>query len=150
SLEDNVTLNRPGLAGEATRAAARAAGIADEVDGFPEGWRTVVGERGLTVSGGQRQRLALARALVGAPGVLVLDDVFASVDAAKEEEIIEQLRAVSGRTVLMMTHRLRAARAADRIVVLAGGRIVESGRHDALLAAGGLYAELWRIQQLEE
>ena len=150
SIEENVTLQRPGLEGEATRAAAVAAGIADEVDGFAEGWRTVVGERGLTVSGGQRQRLALARALVGAPPVLVLDDVFASVDAAKEEEIIEQLRAVSGRTVLMMTHRLRAARAADRIVVLAGGRIVEVGRHDVLLAAGGLYAELWRIQQLEE
>jgi ATP-binding cassette subfamily B protein len=150
SIEDNVTLQRQGLEGETTRAAAVAAGIADEVDGFAEGWRTVVGERGLTVSGGQRQRLALARALVGAPAVLVLDDVFASVDAAKEEEIIEQLRAVSGRTVLMMTHRLRAARAADRIVVLAGGRIVEVGRHDVLLAAGGLYAELWRIQQLEE
>jgi ATP-binding cassette subfamily B protein len=132
------------------RAAASQAGIAAEVERFPEGWRTVVGERGLTVSGGQRQRLALARALVGAPPVLVLDDVFASVDAVKEEEIVEHLRPGAGRTVLMMTHRLRAARAADRIVVLAGGRIVESGRHEALLAAGGLYAELWRIQQLEE
>lgn len=151
SLEDNVTLGRNGVDAERTRAAAAAAGIAVEVEGFAEGWRTVVGERGLTVSGGQRQRLALARALVGDPPVLVLDDVFASVDAAKEEEIIENLRAAAaGRTVLLMTHRLRAARAADRIVVLAGGRVVESGRHEALLAAGGVYAELWRIQQLED
>jgi ATP-binding cassette, subfamily B, multidrug efflux pump len=149
SIEDNVTLGRP-LDLDRVRAAAAMAGIAEEVEGFPRGWDTVVGERGLTVSGGQRQRLALARALVGAPPVLLLDDVFASVDAAKEEEIIERLRPLAGRTVLVMTHRLRAARAADRIVVLAGGRIVESGRHEALLAAGGLYAELWRIQQLEE
>jgi ATP-binding cassette, subfamily B, multidrug efflux pump len=151
SLEENVTLGRDGVDLGAARAAGAAAGIADEVEGFAEGWRTVVGERGLTVSGGQRQRLALARAFVGAPPVLVLDDVFASVDTAKEEEIIDNLRgAAAGRTVLMMTHRLRAARAADRIVVLGAGRVVESGRHDALLAAGGLYAELWRIQQLEE
>ena len=151
SIEDNVTLGRDGVDTPRARAAAAAAGIAGEVEGFAEGWRTVVGERGLTVSGGQRQRLALARALVGDPPVLVLDDVFASVDAAKEEEIIENLRAAAaGRTVLLMTHRLRAARAADRIVVLAGGRVVESGRHEALLAAGGVYAELWRIQQLED
>jgi ATP-binding cassette subfamily B protein len=151
SIEENVTLGRDGVDVAQARAAAAAAGIAGEVDGFVEGWRTVVGERGLTVSGGQRQRLALARALVGDPPVLVLDDVFASVDTAKEEEIIENLRAAAvGRTVLLMTHRLRAARAADRIVVLGGGRVVESGRHEALLAAGGLYAELWRIQQIEE
>lgn len=151
SLEDNVSLARDGVDLTRARAAAAAAGIAEEVDDFAEGWRTVVGERGLTVSGGQRQRLALARALVGNPPVLVLDDVFASVDTAKEEEIIGHLReAAAGRTVLMMTHRLRAARAADRIVVLGAGRVVESGHHDALLAAGGLYAELWRIQQLEE
>ena len=150
SIENNVTLGRDGLDLARVRTAAATAGIADEVDGFPAGWGTVAGERGLTVSGGQRQRLALARGLVGDPPVLVLDDVFASVDAAKEEEIIEQLRSVTGHTVLMMTHRLRAARAADRIVVLAAGRIVESGRHETLLAAGGLYAELWRIQQLEE
>jgi ATP-binding cassette subfamily B multidrug efflux pump len=151
SIEDNVTLGRDGVDAGQARAAAAAAGIAGEVEGFSEGWRTVVGERGLTVSGGQRQRLALARALVSDPPVLVLDDVFASVDAAKEEEIIENLRAAAaGRTVLLMTHRLRAARAADRIVVLAGGRVVESGRHEVLLAAGGVYAELWRIQQLED
>jgi ATP-binding cassette subfamily B protein len=83
--------------------------------------------------------------------VLVLDDVFASVDAAKEEEIVQNLRPVTaGRTVLMVTHRLRAARAADRIAVLAGGRVVESGTHESLLAGGGAYARLWRIQQLEE
>jgi ATP-binding cassette subfamily B protein len=151
SIETNVTLEREGVDLAHARSAAASAGIAGEVDGFVDGWGTVVGERGLTVSGGQRQRLALARALVGDPAVLVLDDVFASVDTAKEEEIIENLRtAARGRTVLLMTHRLRAARAADRIVVLGRGRVVESGRHDELLTAGGLYAELWRIQQIEE
>lgn len=151
SIEDNVTLGRDGVDLARAREAGAAAGISGEVENFAQGWGTVVGERGLTVSGGQRQRLALARALVGNPPVLVLDDVFASVDTAKEEEIIENLRAaVAGRTVLLMTHRLRAARAADRIVVLGGGRVVESGQHDELLAAGGLYAELWRIQQIEE
>jgi ATP-binding cassette subfamily B multidrug efflux pump len=151
SIVDNVTLGREGVDLGRARRAAVIAGVDGEVEDFAEGWRTVVGERGLTVSGGQRQRLALARALSGDPPVLVLDDVFASVDSAKEEEIIENLRAaVAGRTVLMMTHRLRAARAADRIVVLGDGRVVESGHHDELLAAGGLYAELWRVQQLEE
>jgi ATP-binding cassette subfamily B protein len=81
----------------------------------------------------------------------VLDDAFASVDAAKEEEVAANLRrAVAGRTVLMMTHRLRAACTADRIIVLDGGRVVETGRHGALVRRGGLYARLWRIQQLEE
>jgi ATP-binding cassette subfamily B protein len=103
------------------------------------------------VSGGQRQRLALARALAGGPSVLVLDDVFASVDAAKEEEIVANLaREAAGRTVLLMTHRLRAARAASRVIVLVDGRVVEQGPHDELLRAGGMYARLWRIQQLEE
>ena len=111
----------------------------------------MLGERGLTVSGGQRQRLALARALAGAPRLLVLDDVFASVDAVKEEEIVANLaREAAGRTVLLMTHRLRAARAASRVVVLVEGRVAEQGRHDELVSAGGLYARLWRIQQLEE
>ena len=146
SIADNVTLGRTGLD---IVAAARAAAVDAEVAAFPEGYATVVGERGLTVSGGQRQRLALARALAGERHVLVLDDVFASVDAETEEAIVRSLRS-SGLTVLVMTHRLRVAQAADRIVVLDAGRVVAIGEHAALLAADGVYARLWRRQRLEE
>ncbi len=151
SIMDNVRLGRERVAPPAGRAAAAVAGVAEEIAQLSDGWDTVVGERGLTVSGGQRQRLALARAVAGDPPVLVLDDVFAAVDPAKEEEIIANLRrATAGRTVLLMTHRLNAARAADRIVVLLEGRVAEIGTHDDLMRAGGAYAGLWRIQQLEE
>ncbi len=151
SIRDNIALGRE-VADEARiRAAAGAAGIADEVERFPAGFDTVVGERGLTLSGGQRQRVALARALVAAPPILVLDDAFASVDAAKEEEIVANLRGLrAGHTVVLMTHRLRAAQVADRIVVLDAGRVVETGPHGELVTAGGVYARLWRVQQLEE
>jgi ATP-binding cassette subfamily B protein len=151
SIAENIALGRDEALSIGLREAAAVAGVADEIDRFPAGFDSVVGERGLTLSGGQRQRVTLARALAGAPPLLVLDDAFASVDAAKEEEVAANLRrAVAGRTVLLMTHRLRAACTADRIIVLDAGRVVDTGRHEALVRRGGLYARLWRIQQLEE
>jgi ATP-binding cassette subfamily B protein len=149
SVRDNVLLGPDRGDGVALDAAARAAGVLDEVARLPEGWDTVVGERGVTLSGGQRQRVALARALVGDPPLLLLDDPFASVDPHKEREILDAvLAARRGRTTLLMTHRLRAAAAADRIAVLDGGVVVESGTHAQLLAAGGLYARLWRLERI--
>jgi ATP-binding cassette, subfamily B, multidrug efflux pump len=151
SIRENVALGRDDVSADRVRKVADVAGITDEIDRFPAGFDAVVGERGLTLSGGQRQRVTLARALAGVAPVLVLDDAFASVDAAKEEEILANLRRVlAGRTVLLMTHRLRAASMADRIVVLDAGRVAETGGHEELLRRAGLYARLWRIQQLEE
>src|SRR5256712_5217762 len=145
-IDDHVTRGRAGLD---VAAAAREAAVDAEVAAFSGGYATIVGERGLTVSGGQRQRLALARALAGRPRILVLDDVFASVDTVTEDAIVRTLRA-SGLTILVATHRPRVAQAADRIVVLDRRRLLASGDHPSLLAARGLYARLWRRQQLEE
>ncbi|HXJ82691.1 MAG TPA: ABC transporter ATP-binding protein [Candidatus Methylomirabilis sp.] len=151
SLRDNVRLADETADDPRVRSAAEFAGLDEDVQGFAHGWDTVVGERGLTLSGGQRQRVALARALIGNPPYLVLDDVLASVDAGKEWEILRSLRdALRGRTTLVMTHRLRAAQEADWVVVLDEGQVVEQGRHPDLLSSGGLYARLWRVQQLED
>ncbi len=127
--------------------AAIAAGLARDLERMPEGYATVVGERGITLSGGQRQRVALARGLAADPRVLILDDSLSSVDAETERVILERLRQVMrGRTSILISHRVAAVKAADQIVVLDAGGVAEVGSHDALLAQGGLYAELYQSQ----
>jgi ATP-binding cassette subfamily B protein len=135
----------------APRAAIQQAACLAEADAFiqalPLGYDTVVGERGQRLSGGQRQRLALARALLKDPPVLILDEATAAVDNETEAAIQASLdRVTADRTTLVIAHRLSTVRHADRIVVMEQGRIVESGRHDDLLSAGGAYANLWRVQ----
>jgi ATP-binding cassette subfamily B protein len=128
-------------------AAAKAAGLDRDVAAMPEGLSTIVGERGITLSGGQRQRVALARALAAAPRLLVLDDSLSSVDAETERVILAHLRDVMhGRTAVLISHRVAAIKDADQILVLDQGRIVERGTHDELIAAGGLYGELYHTQ----
>jgi ATP-binding cassette subfamily B protein len=129
----------------------RLAHLDQDVAGFPDGYDTRVGERGITLSGGQKQRVALARALVVDPSLLILDDALAAVDTATEEAILGQLRAIRlSRTCLIVSHRISTVRDADLILVLDAGRIVEQGTHAALVAAGGLYADMHRRQLLEE
>ena len=136
------------LSGEPrVHAAATSAGLTRDLAVMPEGLATIVGERGITLSGGQRQRVALARALASAPRLLVLDDSLSSVDAETEQLILGHLRAVmAGRTAVLISHRVAAIKDADQILVIDQGRVVERGSHDELLAAGGLYSELYRGQ----
>jgi ATP-binding cassette subfamily B protein len=131
--------------------AARIARLDADLTDFPRGYETIVGERGITLSGGQKQRTAIARALVVDPKILVLDDALSSVDTYTEEEILSRLRGVMRqRTSIIVSHRISTVRDADQILVLHEGRLVERGRHDDLVARGGIYAELYRKQLLEE
>lgn len=122
-----------------------------DVQDFPRGYDTLVGERGVTLSGGQKQRTAIARAILREPTLLILDDALSAVDTKTEEEILRGLTAVmKSRTTLLVSHRVSTVRHADCIVVLDHGRIVEQGTHAALLAQGGLYTELERLQRLRD
>jgi ATP-binding cassette subfamily B protein len=147
TLRENIAFGAPEAG---VPSAAEVASLTPDVARFPGGWDTPVGERGLTLSGGQRQRATLARALLRDPRILVLDDAFAAVDAETEAAILARLlERIRGRTTLVITHRLRIAAMLDRIVVLDNGRLVEEGAHAELLTRGGVYARLWRRQQLE-
>jgi ATP-binding cassette subfamily B multidrug efflux pump len=159
TLSENVAFGAPAdgtQAAGADRMAAvvRAASIArldKDLDDFPDGYETVVGERGITLSGGQKQRTALARAVMVDPRILILDDALSAVDTYTEEEILSRLRGVMRqRTSIIISHRVSTVRDADQILVLDEGRLAERGRHDDLVAQGGLYAELYRKQLLEE
>ncbi|XXY44700.1 ABC transporter ATP-binding protein [Sorangium sp. So ce269] len=136
---------------EVIRAAAAEAEVLGEVLSLPDGFDTVVGERGVQLSGGQRQRVALARALVREPTVLVLDDPLSAVDAKTEQAILAAIeRQAARRTVILITHRVAAARRCDAVLVLEQGKVLERGTHDELVRAGGLYASFAEEQQLEE
>jgi ATP-binding cassette subfamily B protein len=151
TLRENIALGVPGASEEEIRQAAEIAGLADDIEGFPKKYDTLVGERGITLSGGQKQRAAIARAVLRNPRILILDDALSSVDTYTEERILRRLAGVMRqRTTLLISHRVSTVRHADQIVVLKGGRIVERGRHEELLARGGYYTDLYQKQLLEE
>ena len=147
SISANIAYGRPEASQEEIVAAARAAQAHEFISSFPAGYDTVVGERGVTLSGGQRQRVAIARALLMDPRILILDDSLSSVDTQTEKLIQEALdRLMKGRTTFVIAHRLSTVRRADLILVMDGGRIVQRGRHEELLAQGGLYREIHDLQ----
>jgi ATP-binding cassette, subfamily B, multidrug efflux pump len=150
-IRENIALGVDTATDEEIHNAAAAANIAEDIESFPDSYRTLVGERGITLSGGQKQRTAIARALIRDPRILILDDALSSVDTNTEDKILNHLRDVlHGRTTIFISHRVSTVRNADRIAVLHGGRIVESGTHDELLALNGYYTDLYNKQLLEE
>ncbi len=151
TIRENIAFGVESATDDAIRQAAQGSSIAQDIEGFPESYNTVVGERGITLSGGQKQRTAIARALIRNPRILILDDALSSVDTYTEERILEHLkRVMEGRTTIFISHRVSTVRNADQIAVLSGGRIVELGKHEDLLALNGYYADLYNKQLLEE
>ncbi len=151
TVRDNIAFGAAEASDDEVRRAAEGASIASDIEGFPEQYKTMVGERGITLSGGQKQRTAIARALIRNPRILVLDDALSSVDTYTEEKILNHLREIMrGRTTIFISHRVSTVRNADQIAVLHGGRIVELGTHEQLIARNGYYTDLYNKQLLEE
>ncbi len=147
TIEYNIAYGRPGASKDEIVAAARAAHIHEFVSRLPDGYATTVGERGLKLSGGEKQRVAIARTLLKRPSILVFDEATSALDSRTERVIQAELDAIAaGRTTLVIAHRLSTIVNADQIVVIDGGRVVERGTHAQLLAAGGAYARLWALQ----
>ncbi|WP_330230559.1 ABC transporter ATP-binding protein/permease [Nocardia sp. NBC_00508] len=146
TIEDNVRLGRPDAGDAEVRAAATAARLDEVIERLPDGWATKVGEGGALLSGGERQRVSIARALLKNAPIVLLDEVTSALDPVNEAAVHQGIeRLMTGRTVVMVAHRLRTVRRADRVVFFDRGRIVEAGSHDELLRRGGRYADVWNL-----
>lgn len=148
TIEYNIAYGKPGASKEAIVAAAKAASIHDFIESLPDGYNSMVGERGLKLSGGEKQRVAIARTLLKDPAILIFDEATSALDSKAEQAIQSQLKEIAkNRTTLVIAHRLSTVADAQQILVLDHGRIVERGTHPQLLAANGLYAQMWQRQQ---
>ena len=151
SIEYNIAYGKPGASKADIVAAARAASIHDFIETLPDGYATMVGERGLKLSGGEKQRVAIARTLLKDPAILIFDEATSALDSKAEQAIQGQLKEIAkNRTTLVIAHRLSTVADAQQILVLDHGRIVERGTHQVLLAADGLYAQMWERQQARQ
>jgi subfamily B ATP-binding cassette protein MsbA len=147
SVRDNIAFGKKGVTEEQILEAAKLANADEFIARMPHGYDTLIGERGETLSGGQRQRIGIARAIIRNNPILILDEPTAALDTESESLVMEALeRLMKGRTVITIAHRLSTIRDADKIIVLKGGVVAEEGSHDQLIARGGVYAELYRIQ----
>ncbi|EPQ18451.1 ATP-binding cassette sub-family B member 6, mitochondrial [Myotis brandtii] len=148
TIANNIRYGRITAGNDEVQAAAKAAGIHDAIVAFPEGYETQVGERGLKLSGGEKQRVAIARTILKAPNIILLDEATSALDTSNERAIQSSLAKVcANRTTIVVAHRLSTVVNADQILVIKDGCIVERGRHEALLSRGGMYADMWRLQQ---
>ena len=151
SIKDNIRFGKEDASSEEIEQAAKDASVHDNIIGFKEGYQTILGERGITLSGGQKQRVSIARAIVHDPRILLLDDCLSAVDTETEEEILKNLQRIGkDKTTVIVSHRVSSAKSADKIIVLEGGRIIQRGNHNGLIAQEGYYKELYNKQLSEK
>ncbi|WP_133152693.1 ATP-binding cassette domain-containing protein, partial [Vibrio sp. 10N.261.52.A1] len=151
SVRDNIAIRMPSASLEQVVVAARLAGAHEFIIKLPKGYDTILAEGGNSISGGQKQRLAIARALMTKPKILILDEATSALDEESQQVINENMVEISrGRTVITVAHRLSAVEHCDRIVVIEEGEVTEQGPHEALLNLDGCYTKLWRLQQLKQ
>src|SRR5450830_2167095 len=151
TIEYNIAYGKPGASKDDIIAAAKAASIHDFIESLPDGYASMVGERGLKLSGGEKQRVAIARTLLKNPAILIFDEATSALDSRAEQEIQAELKNIAkNRTTLVIAHRLSTVADAQQILVLDHGRIVERGTHQSLLARDGLYAQMWTRQQARQ
>jgi len=150
-VRSNLAFGAADASMEAIDAVAETAGIREAIEELPDRYDQMLGERGVNLSGGQKQRMTIARALLHDPTILILDDCLSAVDTETEERILRQLRPkMAGRTCILISHRVSTVRDADRIYVLDDGEVVDEGTHEELVARGGIYREMDRLQRLEQ